>query len=100
MEKYIEFMVPGKPVPYTRVTQRSKYTCKQYLRYREYAEWIQIHFMKENLKSRSKYTEKYGQTSTTSSKACLMPSMASPTKTIGNVSKPELNFVKIKITYL
>jgi len=43
----IKILVPGRPVPYVRTTQKAKYTQKSYHRYADYKKFVQIHAMNQ-----------------------------------------------------
>lgn len=38
-----KIVVPGRPCPYVRTTQKAKYTQKSYLRYQTYKQLVQVH---------------------------------------------------------
>ena len=40
-------IIPGRPVPYVRTTQKAKFVSKSYARYRDYKEYSQIYLRKQ-----------------------------------------------------
>ena len=99
-ENSIEFIVPGKRVPYVRVTQKSKWVNKQYQRYKQDSRVVQTYFLAARSKLRLKSLEKSGPTSTTSEKESSMPLTELPIKTTANASQAMSDYTRIKITYL
>ncbi|EAK6079887.1 hypothetical protein U5686_001250 [Campylobacter coli] len=49
MEKYIlKIDLKSNPVPYKRTTQKSKFACKDYLKYLDFKKLLQMEFRRQN----------------------------------------------------
>jgi len=69
--KSIKFVVPGKPVPYVRTTQKQKYYDKQWARYSAYCLIVQISYFLAVLESKYASLVICGGTSIMSAKESL-----------------------------